>query len=68
MNIFYMYVLQFILCPSERKFFRIYGALPKNIIIIIIIITKVVGLKRFQSILSLVRFAPTNTVLACTVH
>ena len=31
-----MYVLQCILCASERKYFRIYGALQINIIIIIL--------------------------------
>ncbi len=38
MNILNMCVLQCILCASERKFFRIYGALQIKVIIIIIII------------------------------
>ena len=36
MTIFNMYVSQCILCASERKCFRIYGALQIKIIIIII--------------------------------
>ena len=36
MSIFNMYVLQCILCASERKCFRIHGALQIKIIIIIL--------------------------------